>query len=85
MQQLTASKLFYRLKNIDKDGSSNYSSIVAVSFNKVGAITTYPNPVKHQFFFDGNMGTSNSIRYQPLSRIRYVWLTEQPYIAGVVK
>lgn len=39
---------YYRLKQVDLDGSSSFSSLVAVSFLNSGDVTMYPNPVEDQ-------------------------------------
>jgi hypothetical protein len=36
---------YYRIKSIDKDGSTSYSEIRKVTFGKVGDVVIYPNPV----------------------------------------
>jgi hypothetical protein len=39
--------LYYRLKQIDFDGTESYSRIIAISFNKSGGITVFPNPIQN--------------------------------------
>jgi hypothetical protein len=45
---------YYRLKQVDKDGSFKYSEIVSVSYSKTSEIkfTIYPNPNKGEFTAD---------------------------------
>jgi len=45
---------YYRLKQIDLDGTSAYSEIKSVVFNNKVAITFYPNPVKNTLTVNGN-------------------------------
>lgn len=47
---VTASKLFYRLKIQDRDGSVKYSSIVAVNSNCGGFIQLFPNPATSKLY-----------------------------------
>lgn len=49
---------YYRLKQVDKDGSFIYSNVVAVTLQNETSITVYPNPVKdilHIKRLDANM------------------------------
>jgi hypothetical protein len=42
--------MYYRLKQVDNDGNSRYSSVVTLNLQKDAAImTVFPNPVKDQF------------------------------------
>ncbi|WP_170172741.1 T9SS type A sorting domain-containing protein [Hymenobacter rigui] len=43
---------YYRLKQIDTDGSSSFSSTVAISFLNSGEVTMYPNPVEDLLTID---------------------------------
>jgi glucuronoarabinoxylan endo-1,4-beta-xylanase len=46
---------YYRVKQIDKDGSFRYSPIRTIRFNETDrVITLYPNPAKNTLFIDGN-------------------------------
>ena len=48
-------KLFYRLQNIDKDGSSSYSNIVSVTPGSRNALfAVFPNPVKGMVHIQGD-------------------------------
>ncbi|MGB3005703.1 MAG: T9SS type A sorting domain-containing protein [Chitinophagaceae bacterium] len=44
-------EIFYRLKQTDFDGFSQYSEIVLIKFNVVKQLFIYPNPVKDQINF----------------------------------
>ncbi|NVO30315.1 T9SS type A sorting domain-containing protein [Hymenobacter lapidiphilus] len=48
---------YYRLKQVDLDGKTSYSSIVPVSFLKAGEVVMYPNPVTDQLTITMNGGT----------------------------
>ncbi|NVO84749.1 T9SS type A sorting domain-containing protein [Hymenobacter terrestris] len=48
---------YYRLKQVDLDGKTSYSSIVPVSFLKAGEVVMYPNPVADQLTITMNGGT----------------------------
>jgi hypothetical protein len=41
---------YYRIKSVDKTGSTKYSSIVSVTIDKGTSIAVYPNPVKGNNF-----------------------------------
>ena len=43
---------YYRLKQVDLDGSSSFSSLVTVNFLNSGEVTMYPNPVQDQLTID---------------------------------
>jgi len=45
--------LYYRLQEIDKDGSSTYSSIATISFTNQPSITISPNPAKGTVYVTG--------------------------------
>ncbi len=69
------SRLYYRLKIIDKDGSSSYSAVVLVIFNKDKfSISISPNPGKGKFsiqLFNWN-SSSGSVRIADMNgRIVY--------------
>lgn len=47
VSELSSKQVYYRLKQIDFDGTFDYSNIVLVNFNKIGAVTIQniqPNP-----------------------------------------
>lgn len=44
VSNITASKVYYRIKQIDADSKSTLSNIQAVSLNKTAEVTLYPNP-----------------------------------------
>lgn len=41
---LTSNDIFYRIKQIDYDGSNDYSQVVKVAVDKENSIRVYPNP-----------------------------------------
>lgn len=41
--------IYYRLKQVDKDGHYEYSSVVSINIEKVTAMAVYPNPCKGIF------------------------------------
>jgi len=57
---IIGSTLYYRIKQIDYNGASTYSIVVAVTFNKNGVMigSVYPNPVND--FLNANITTSKS-------------------------
>lgn len=49
--RLLSGAAYYRLRQIDKDGKSNYSNVISLKGEKVNAITLsnlYPNPAKNK-------------------------------------
>lgn len=50
--------IYYRLKQVDRDGTYNYSRIVDVDGDK-SAITLYPNPVKDKVYLNQDMGQTH--------------------------
>lgn len=51
MIHYASSKLYYRLKTVDKDGTYNYSPIASIALNSnehPGDMYPYPNPTTHQ-------------------------------------
>ncbi len=60
-------KNYYRLKMIDRDGSSEYSKVVSVS-NRISTILNlYPNPVKEQLSFNIEGGNINEANIQVIN------------------
>ena len=45
-------KTYYRLKQLDWDGKSEYSRIITVKQDKT-KLSVYPNPAKNEFFVSG--------------------------------
>jgi len=41
---------FYRLKQIDTNGSVEYSNIISIDYKSSGVVVLYPNPVKDELF-----------------------------------
>jgi hypothetical protein len=55
-----ASKLYYRLQMVDKDGKFTYSNIATVQIADGNLFTIYPNPVKDELLITGNTSLSNA-------------------------
>lgn len=53
-KNVTANKYYYRLKQIDNDGTSKYSSTIIIQRNKVVGFAIYPNPAKDFIYLQGN-------------------------------
>jgi hypothetical protein len=47
---LNATTIYYRLKMIDKDGSSRLSNIVTLRLTSPGSISVYPNPANYVIY-----------------------------------
>lgn len=53
--ELNAKTVYYRLQNIDKDGSYTYSKIVQIIYNiQHLTFNIYPNPAKDRVYINGN-------------------------------
>ena len=50
---------YYRLKQVDFDGTFEYSKIVVTEFKKAKQVSFYPNPVRDQLFIQS--GTDNQM------------------------
>lgn len=46
-------RVYYRLRQIDFEGKSEFSSVVSVLFDKQGIIKLYPNPAQQQVTIEG--------------------------------
>jgi hypothetical protein len=58
---VTTTKVFYRLKIIDRDGHFKYSAVLPVSINcKVVQVAVYPNPVMDNNLFVSITGINGS-------------------------
>ncbi len=57
---LTTKKIFYRLKQVDKNGSFSYSNIISISYkSNENEITVFPNPTKNEISITGIITNSN--------------------------
>ncbi|MFT3912315.1 MAG: M12 family metallo-peptidase [Ferruginibacter sp.] len=52
---------YYRVEEVDVDGSKTLSNTVALSFDKNGPIVVYPNPTAGQLSVDYNSSTSGKL------------------------
>ena len=69
--KLTEPKIYFRLKLIDKDGSSKLSNIVsAVSTCSISTPTVFPNPVKSIFSITGLSGFGMLVLYDNGKKIQ---------------
>lgn len=53
---------YYRLLQVDKDGSKKYSQVVRVSFDEVTGMRMYPNPVKDQLNISGYLSANADLQ-----------------------
>jgi hypothetical protein len=75
--------LYYRLKQVDKDGHSTYSAIVILKRDQPEfTITLYPNPTTGRFTLQLNgAGNFNQLQYQVYD-LKGQLLLNKPIIAG---
>lgn len=52
---------YYRLKQVNKDGTATTSKTVSVDFSKAAIIKIYPNPVKNIITIEGLTGKKSTI------------------------
>jgi hypothetical protein len=52
---------YYRLVQLDYDGTENYSQIESVNITKTDRAQLYPNPMRNYLFFDSDKGSRFSI------------------------
>lgn len=51
---------YYRLKQVDHNGSFKYSTIVAVNFDKKSFVTVYPNPAVNSIYINASSDYQNA-------------------------
>jgi Secretion system C-terminal sorting domain/Right handed beta helix region len=70
--------VYYRLRQIDTDGSSQYSSVVAVQLStSKGELSLYPNPTSNELTVQLPTAPSGPVTVQVLDAVgRVVWSTE---------
>ncbi|HEX8278776.1 MAG TPA: T9SS type A sorting domain-containing protein, partial [Segetibacter sp.] len=60
VERLSTDKLYYRVKQVDKDGLSSYSNIVLINLNDLKpSITVAPNPVKDVLHIHSDTNVNN--------------------------
>ncbi|UPL48601.1 T9SS type A sorting domain-containing protein [Hymenobacter sublimis] len=74
-----AGPLYYRLRQVDTDGTSNISPVVVVTPGAGGVLTTYPNPVSGHVNFQA---PASSLRYRIVNLLGQT-LTQGQTVAGV--
>ncbi|MBL7707242.1 MAG: T9SS type A sorting domain-containing protein [Taibaiella sp.] len=68
-EQPFTGKNYYRLKQLDMDGRSDYSPVRQLSYGVKGQISLYPNPVKENLYIDGLEKNDVVKIYDPSGRI----------------
>lgn len=68
-EQPFTGKNYYRLKQVDMDGRSDYSPVRQLSYGEKGQISLYPNPVKENLYIDGLEKNDVVKIYDPSGRI----------------
>ncbi len=53
---------YYRLLQVDKDGSKKYSQVARVSFDEITGMRMYPNPVKDQLNISGYLSANADLQ-----------------------
>ena len=68
-EQPFTGKNYYRLKQMDMDGRSEYSPVRQLSYGTKGQINLFPNPVKENLYIDGLEKNDVVKIYDPSGRI----------------
>lgn len=78
---MSTGKIFYKLKQVDADGSGKWSNVVSVQFSKNASISVYPNPAHSYFTLSGtstiklielfDVGGKKIKTFQPLNQNKY--------------
>lgn len=68
-EQPFTGKNYYRLKQVDMDGRSDYSPVRQLSYGEKGQISLFPNPVKENLYIDGLEKNDVVKIYDPSGRI----------------
>ena len=64
---------FYRIKQVDLDGTYAYSNIVSVSINATGTLTIVPNPANDFFILSGITKATNVSVYNIAGQLLNQW------------
>lgn len=69
---------YYRLRQVDIDGTHDYSQVRKVSFGEDGGIRAYPNPVRDRLLLSNVPGNSDVRLYDAMGRLVLLQRTAQP-------
>lgn len=59
---------YYRLKQIDLDGKTNYSNVIPLSLKDALSWKLYPNPIKDKFTIELNLTADTKVNVQIISK-----------------
>ncbi|MFK7932624.1 MAG: T9SS type A sorting domain-containing protein [Saprospiraceae bacterium] len=62
-QPTTVGKQFYRIVQVENDGTTDLSKIVSIDFSKAQSIQVYPNPVHDNLHIVGNISENSIIQF----------------------
>jgi hypothetical protein len=69
---------YYRLRQVDIDGTHEYSQVRNVSFGEEGGMRAYPNPVRDRLLLSNVPGNSDVRLYDAMGRLVLQQRTAQP-------
>ncbi|RYD95868.1 MAG: T9SS type A sorting domain-containing protein [Sphingobacteriales bacterium] len=73
-EQPFTGKNYYRLKQVDRDGSSDYSPVRLITYGEKGQINLFPNPVKENLYIDG-LDKNDIVKiYDPSGRVVFEYI-----------
>lgn len=76
---------YYRIKQVDKDGSYTYSNTVAINFDKTGSVVVvYPNPVKNNLNVEYTAIKNGKVQIQVIDA-RGAIVAKTNYVATIGK
>lgn len=60
-KNIVSGKNYYRLKQVDLDGTSQYSKIVFVEVDRIDYVSISPNPFKNKLIIEGYFSSNNEL------------------------
>ncbi len=80
LSSVAATKLYYRLRLVDRDGAISYSSIVMVTLTGKGLTVSVPNPVHGALMVQVNSEKNRNASFQLIDNLGHVLLSQSHYL-----
>jgi hypothetical protein len=68
LSDIGVATMYYRLKQIDKDGKMSYSKVIPLSLRNILDWKIYPNPVKDKLTVELNLTSDTKVNVQVISK-----------------
>jgi hypothetical protein len=68
LSDIGVATMYYRLKQIDKDGKTSYSKVIPLSLRNILDWKIYPNPVKDKLTVELNLTADTKVNVQVISK-----------------